>query len=271
MSIGTFCIVRNEAPWIAAHILRVLPYVDEMVLFDGNSTDGTLKIIKHLRSGHPYGDRINLVEEKDPRDLRGDYVRLFNECLRSLSTDLAWFLHPDMWVVNPQQILKIKDSPAVAMSCRMRSFAGEPDGQLYEIEGRGDRWKNIYRLRNPDFGAHYHGHYGAGNEDVYFSAITGDSYEHHGSNVHWYPYAVEDSGLEILHFSDVRTKERRLDRMMKCLANQNRPAEGIKAIAESHPRVTLKDGNGFKFVPAKYPAEFLAAQSLYKKESECPA
>lgn len=270
MSIGSFTLIKNEGNWIAGHLSAWLPHLDQMVFADGDSNDGTWEILNHFKTSHPDGHKIVLYRD-DPKDLKDDYVRASNAAMRRLDTDFAFFLHPDMIPARVPDMNRIRNSPAVAMSCRMRSFAGEPDGQLYEIEGRGDRWKNIYRLRNPDFGAHYHGHYGAGNEDVYFSAITGDSYEHHGSNVHWYPYAVEDSGLEILHFSDVRTKERRLDRMMKCLANQNRPAEGIKAIAESHPRVTLKDGNGFKFVPAKYPAEFLAAQSLYKKESECPA
>ena len=205
MSIGTFTLVKGESFWIAAHILRVLPYVDQMVCFDGNSTDGTLEIIRAIKRDHDKDDKIRLVKDKDPKNLQDDYVRLFNECLRALDTDLAWFLHPDMYVVNPAQILKVKDSQAIALSTRMRSFGGDPGGQLLEIiEGRGPAWKNIYRLKNPDFGAHYHGHYGAADEDIYFSEITGKSHDHYGSEFGRYPYIVEDSGIEVLHFSDVR-------------------------------------------------------------------
>ncbi len=264
MSIGTFCLVKNEAPWIAAHILRILPFVDEMVLFDGNSTDGTLEIIQSIKKEHEEGGKVKLFRNEDPKNLQDDYVRLFNECLRSLSTDLAWFLHPDMFLVDPEKILAVKSSEAVALSTKMRSFAGEPDSQLYEIKGRDQIWKSIHRLRNPDLGAHYHGFYGAWNEDVYFREITGSDYEHHGERMDLYPFEVESSGLEILHFSDVRPHARRLDRMRKCLANQGHPV----SMAETHPRVTLQAGqfksDSFNLAPAEYPVEFIEARNKYK-------
>lgn len=259
MSLGTFTLIKNEAPWIAAHILRVLPFVDEMVFLDGNSTDGTLEIIKEIACEHENGYRIRLVGNKDPKDLQDDYVRVFNLALNAISTDLAWFLHPDMWVVNPENILMVRQSPAVAMSTAMRSFGGEPGGQLYEIKGRAEEWKNIYRVRNPDLGAHYFGHYGAWNEDVYFKAITGDQHVLHTNHGN-YPYTVVKSGLEVLHFSDVRPHARRLDRMKKCLANQGNDI----SLAERHPRVTLKDGMGLTFTPTEWPLELIEARNRYR-------
>ena len=264
MSIGCYTLIKNEAPWIAAHILRVLPFVSEMVFYDGNSTDGTPEIIEAIKSESPEGRKIKLVRNADPKDLRGDYTRLFNECMRELTADLAWFLHPDMWIINPERILQIANSDAVALSTSIRSFAGEPDGELYEIKGRDDAWKNIDRLRNPDLGAVYHGPYGAWNEGVYPTAIVGDSRHLHKS-LDRYPYEIEDSGLEVLHFSDVRPLERRLGRMRTCLENQGwklTPAEFEKKLTE-HPRVTLKSGDGFEFVPAEYPAEMLAIRAKY--------
>ncbi len=264
MSIGSFTILKNESSWIAAHILRVLPYLDEMCFYDGNSTDGTLDIIEAIKSESPEGRKIKLFRNCDPADLKDDYVRLFNECLRSLSTDLAIFLHPDMHVVNPARLLDIKASGAVALTTSMRSFAGEPDGPLFEIVGRQPKWKNIFRLRNPDLGAHYYGHYGVHNEDVYFQKITGDEHIHYGEHMDLYPYEVEDSGLEILHFSDVRPYARRLERMRTCMKNQGNNV----ALAETHPRVTLKPGDfkydSFSLVPAEYPAEMLAARNKYR-------
>lgn len=262
MSIGTFTLVKNESPWIAAHIIRILPFIDEMVFFDGNSTDGTLEIIKAIRAEHSDGHKIKLCEDKDPKDLKDDYVLLFNEAMRSLTTDLAWFLHPDMFLVNPEQIILIKDSPAIAMSTQMRSFGGEPGGQLFEIKGRSTDWKNIYRLNNPDLGAHYHGHYGHGTEDVYFKAITGSSHVLH-EKLDRYPYSVAKSGIEILHFSDVRPYSRRIDRMVRCLLNNDWTQDEAMKKAQSHPRVTFKDGNGFKFVPSDYPYEFTQAREKY--------
>lgn len=262
MSIGSFVLVRNEAPWIAAHILSWLPHLSQMVFFDGNSTDGTLEIIRAIQRNETGGEKILLVEDKDPRDLQDDYVRLFDEAMRSLKTDLAFFLHPDMIPARVPGLDHLKD--AVAASVSMRSFAGEPGGQLYEIKGRGEAWKSIFRLRNPDLGAHYWGHYGHADEDVYFRAITGSNHRHYGTDFNSYPYIVSDSGIEVLHYSDVRTSARRLDRMVKCLMNNGFDYEKARIKALSHPRVTLKDGDGFRFFPASYPASFLAAKSKYE-------
>lgn len=257
MSIGIFQLVKNESAWVGPWLMRVLPFVDQVSIFDGNSTDGTLEIIGQIKEKHDPDGKIKLSLDKDPINLQDDYVRLFNACMLELDTDLAWFLHPDMWVENPEAIKQISESDCIAATTNFRSFAGDPDGKLYEIKGRAKAWKNIYRLRNPDLGAHYHGWYGAANEDIYFGHITGDQYEHHGQDFKKYPYEIMDVGLKALHFSDVRPYERRLNRMKVCLENQGYPKEKVLEIAAKHPRVTLKDGSGFEFVESEYPAEFL--------------
>jgi glycosyltransferase involved in cell wall biosynthesis len=269
LSIGSFVLIKNEAPWIAAHILNLLPYLDEMVFYDGASTDGTLEIIRAIKSDNVNGSKIKLFTNKDPKNLQGDYVRLFDECMHELSTDLALFIHPDMFITNPEKLTQVSSSDAIALTTSMRSFAGETGGPLFEMKGRLPLWKNIYRLKSPDLGAHYFGAYGSAEEDVYFREITGDQHIHHGHRMDLYPYDVEDSGLEVLHFSDVRPYERRLGRMKACLLNQGYSAEDAEKIALAHPRVTLKDGaeptHGvrFKLEPAEYPAEFLAARAKY--------
>lgn len=249
MTVGSFCLIKNEIPWIAAHLESWLPYLDQMVFFDGNSTDGTLGILRHASKA---STKVTLVENMDPKDLTDDYVRIFNACLHSLDTDYALFIHPDMLLDHPGDIRSL--GGYIAYTTSLRSFAGEPGGQLYEIKsGRGELWKNIYRLRSPNLGLHYFGHYGAINEDCYFSKITGNQHEFYGQDISRYPYEIKDSGIKILHFSDVRSRERRLDRMVKCLHNQGHAEDRILEIAQNHPRVTLKDGAGFKFEPAEYP------------------
>lgn len=269
MSLGSFILIKNEADWIAPHILSVLDYIDEMVFYDGNSTDGTLEIIREIRDKHPHGKKIRLFTDKDPKNLRDDYVKLFDECMHELSTDLAWFLHPDMIVENPESLLKSGKSKAFALTTSLRSFAGEPGGKVYEMSGRAAAWKNIYRLKNPDLGAHYFGHYGAGNEDVYFSAVTGDEHIHYGTMVNAYPYQVDDSGIKVLHYSDVRPFSRRLSRMETCLVNQGLNLEDAKQTAASHPRVTLKDGQdasrcGYRFIESEYSKSFIEAKKAYQ-------
>lgn len=270
-SLASYTLIKNEAQFIAAHLLAWLPVLDQMVFYDGNSTDGTIEIIKAIRSENVHGHKIKLVEGRDPSDLQSDYVRTFNDCLGDVDHDLAVFIHPDM---IPSKVPKNFNhlNGALAATIGMRSFGGKPDGALYEIvTGRGDRWKTIMRRRNPDLGLHYAGFYGTHEEDTYFSAITGDEHKNYAPAFSLYPYEVVDSGLEILHFSDVRTARRRFERMVRCLMNQGHTDERARAIAMYHPRVTLKDGEGFKFVPAEYPAEMLAANAKYahlRKENQ---
>ena len=247
-TLGTFCLIKNEATFIKAHLNSWLPHIGEMCFYDGNSTDGTLEIIKEAQRGE-FGEKIKLYEDKDPKNLTDDYTRLSNACMLSLGTDLACFLHPDMFLLKPGKLV----DGITAATISIKSFAGDPNGPIYEIVGRGTKWKNIYRLRNPDLGAHYFGTYGAQNEDTYFSEITGNSHEHYGQDFSKYPYPVVNSGIEVAHYSDVRPYARRLDRMIKCLINQGHSPEQAKKIAPNHPRVSLKDGQGFSFVPVETP------------------
>lgn len=261
MSIGSFTLIKNEAPWIAAHLLSWLPHLNEMVFYDGNSTDGTLEIIEAIRKENGHGHKIMLFKGKDPADLKDSYTCMFDECLHSLSTDLAVFLHPDMIASKVPDLPNI--SECIAASCKVRSFGGEPGKELYEIHGRCDAWKNIYRLRNPDLGCHYYGAYGAWNEDCYFRAITGDQhilYEDFSS----LPYGVEDSGIELLHFSDVRPYERRVNRMYQCLMNNNGDPAKADKISRTHPRVTFKDGGQYTFTPAAYPEQYVKDRGAYQ-------
>lgn len=238
MTIGSYTIIKNEVRFIAEHLKSWTPFLQEMVFYDGNSTDGTLDILKSDKSG-----KVRVFENKDPKDLTDDYQRIFNDCMWELGTDLAIFLHPDMFCIK----YSAPKEGIIAATTDIRSFAGDPGGVLYEIKGRGEKWKHIYRLRNPDLGAHYFGAYGAQNEDTYFSEITGSEHRYHGQNFSAYPYPVSESGISIAHFSDVRPLERRIDRMIKTLINQGYKYEVAKGIAEAHPRVTLKDGAGFAF------------------------
>lgn len=271
-TLGTFTLIKNEAIWIAGHLDNALPIVDHMVFLDGNSTDGTLEALREAKDG-PLGHKLTVVEDMDPIDLKDDYVRLFNIALKSLNTDLGWFLHPDMYIVPDGSVERFlgRSEGVVAGITKIRSVAGEPDGELKEIvKGRNKTWKNIYRLRNPDLGAHYAGWYGAWNEDVHFTAYDGDNDEifydgeHVGCEYSRYSFPVDETGITTIHFSDVRPYERRLSRMVTCLGNQKYQDKVIQKMAVSHPRVSLKDGldpgdNMFEFKPYDGPCHLRRA------------
>ncbi len=247
MTIGSFCLIKNEGMWIKEHLRVWLPILDQMVFFDGGSTDGTLEAIQEAKK--EYWDKIKLFTEKDPKDLKDDYQRLSNEAMWTLDTDMAIFLHPDMMYEKGKFDMS---EGCIAATIGIKSYAGDPGGIILEMSGRGERWKNIYRLRNPDLGAHYHGHYGAANEDTYFSEITGDSHEFYDKDFLRYLYDVEHTSIVVRHYSDVRPYERRLDRMVKCLIHQGHAGD-IAEMAKAHPRVVLKDGSGFSFKAIETP------------------
>jgi len=216
-------------------------FVDEYVYFDGNSTDGTPELLEYIRD--KYQVNIKVVRDMDPKDLKDDYVRVFNECLKSVKSDHVFFLHPDMIATSWNCDLK---KSVLSHYVSMRSFAGNPRGEILEIiNGRTDKWKCI--LRNK-FGLHYHGHYGVGNEDMYFKDITGNEYALY-ENFESYPYPIKYSGIKINHYSDVRDYKRRLGRMITSVGNQYPDADkkAIEDLAISHPRVSLFDSGKYNF------------------------
>lgn len=260
--IGSFTLVRNESEWIGGHLEMWLPILSEMVFFDGNSTDGTQQIILDVAHNHPMGHKVKLFTDKDPKDLTDDYVRVFNECLGAVESQYAAFIHPDMIPVNAGYQV---DPRLAAHFMNVESYAGDSmDSLLRFTSGRSDKWKNIYQ-KKPDIGAHYFGHYGAWNEDVYFSEITGDShtaFEQFNS----YPYKIGDSGLKILHFSDVRPYERRVDKMAKTLRHNGWMEADREAVLSTHPRVTLIPNSTVDF-SKEIPADSLAAIERFKKNN----
>jgi len=52
-SVGSFCLIKNEKIWIREHLRSWLPILDQMVFYDGGSTDGTLKIAEGLTKENP--------------------------------------------------------------------------------------------------------------------------------------------------------------------------------------------------------------------------
>ena len=252
MKVSAFTLIRNEAMWVGFHVLSMKDVVSEFVYYDGNSTDGTLEILDYLKKH--YGINIKVFKGMDPKDLKDDYVRMFDECLKWCEGDYAAFLHPDMILVGSPNPNVWKSGP-FAFSVQMSSFGGEP-GEWPQaiVTGRTDKWKNV--MRNA-YGLHYHGWYGAGNEDMYFRELTGD--EHHlYQSMDSYPYDVVDSGMHLFHYSDVRPYSRRLNRMVTCLLNQHPGMDRAWAAdaAKNHPRVHLQSGPSpfgvFKFAPAPF-------------------
>lgn len=262
MKIGTFIILKNEAEFLGYHIMSILDYVDEMIFADGNSTDGSLEIIDYIKKKYDKEDKIRLFLDKDCKNLQEDYVNLFNWTLKQVKSEYVWFLHPDMICLNPETIKPSLETKGIRYFVGMESIAGETR-DLRIVSGRGGKWATIYRN---DYGLHYYGNYGTTEEDCYFSDFTGDRHEFY-TLVKYLPYNILESGIKLVHFCDCKPYERRLGRMICCLKNINPTLsdERIEEIAKKHPRVTLKDGNEFKFTANEKQLEIF---EKYKDEFE---
>jgi glycosyltransferase involved in cell wall biosynthesis len=278
MKISVICPVKNEVDFIGYSVMAILPYVHEIVYTCAESTDGTDELLEHIRTKYAK-DKLKLhyqiepseIGERagnfdfDPLDMRA-YNAAYNYAIGQATGDAVWFLHPDMIVTNPEMITTIEDGP-LAWFTHVDSYARDLQTEI--VKGRSKRWKNIHAKQ---FGLHYYGGYGSANEDFYHRDITGNSYRHFGTDFAEYPFEVGDSKIEINHYCELKTYDRRLEKMVRCLKTQNpgMPEDRIHELAKRHPRVTLESANRqfgqFDFQPSTKPVPSVFAK--YKKEFE---
>ncbi len=249
MKLSVIAPVLNENPWIGFSIMAALPFVHEFVYaLDAKSDDGTRDLLYHIKKKYAF-EKLRILNEPTfhPSEME-KYNRAFNHCIQESTGDACWFLHPDMIVTQ----FPISGVSLLSMSwwTKLNSYAG--DLKTVISEGRTNQWKNIHAKK---MGLHYFGGYGSQNEDFYHSDITGKSYKHYGSEFSKYPYQVIDSGIKVNHYCENKDYERRFEKMVLCLKTQHpgRAESEIRDIARIHPRVTLKDGMGFKFMASKEP------------------
>lgn len=267
MKLSAFSIVKNEAQFIGYGAMSILPYVDQIVYADGNSTDGTLEILEHIKKAYA-GDKLKILRGWDFKDFKEDYVRLFNDLMKQCAGEYLWYCHPDMILREPGRIADIGKDGALAYYLNMRSFGGE-DLDLEITKGRTDKWKTI--MKNT-LGLHYWGHYGDANEDMYFREITGDEHIVR-PRMDDYPFQVKDLGAHVEHYCECKPRKRREEKMETVLRTVGgiTNAVAIKDVLANHPRIHLQTQRtpwgDFEFQPradvlpdifAKYKDEFAA-------------
>lgn len=253
MTVSVFSIVKNEAQFIGYGIMSLLPYVDEIVYADGNSTDGTLEIIEHIQKRYDDKKKLRVVRGADCKDLKEDYVRLFNDLMKECKGDYLWYCHPDMILTDPGQLMEREGWDFKAAYVHMRSFAGE-DMEYEIVKGRTNKWKTI--MKN-DFGLHYWGYYGHPDEDMYFRAITGSAHKVH-KDMNRYPFEVKDLGVRVSHMCECKPRKRREEKMKSVFTTVGGvgglgPTLGgnvhLFDMVMNHPRVHLQSG---KFMDAEF-------------------
>lgn len=254
--------------------MSLLPHVDEIVYADGNSTDGTLKLLEYIQKTYA-GDKLRILRGWDCENLTTDYVRLFNATMKECKGDYLLYSHPDMLLTKPGKLSSLS-SATWAYYVNMRSFAGE-DLEMEIVKGRTNKWKTL--MKN-DFGLHYWGVYGDTHEDMYFKDITGDEHKVY-KDMGRYPFPVEDSGVEMWHFCECKPRKRREEKMLNILEATGvleKPTLGktmpygarVFDVIANHPRIHLRNQKGiygeFEFVERKDALPEVFAK--YKEEFE---
>ncbi len=252
MTVSVFALIKNEERFIPYSIMSLLPYVDEFCYGDGDSTDGTVKLIEYIQQKYDKEGKIKLFKDFDFVDFKQDYVKRFNEIMGKCSGTYKFYVHPDMLATDPGDLPNRAKWDALAYSVGMRSFAGEDLG-LEITKGRTNVWKLI--MRNT-LGLHYAGFYGEPWEDMYFRHVTGKEYEVY-KDMREYPYQVKDSGIKFSHFCECKSKPRREEKMRNVLITNGNDSLTINETLSAHPRVHLESSKGewgdFRFEPRKDP------------------
>lgn len=251
MKIAVIGPILNEAAYVGYSIMSVWDHVEEFVYaVSPKSSDGTIDILRHIAKR--YGKVRLLLQSKydfDPHNVDA-YDASFNDCIDQTRCDAVWFLHPDMICTKWTDL---KQGP-LAWTTNITSYAGNLTTQI--TKGRATQWKNIHAKK---FGLHYFGGYGSVNEDFYHSDITGVAYKHFGSEFSKYPFAVGTSGINVNHYCETKSYERRLEKMKLCLRTQNPllSDDEISTLSLKHPRVTLEESDTsfgqFEFAPSDAP------------------
>lgn len=134
MKITGHCVVRNEDIWVWYALKSVLPFCEQILVYDTGSSDKTVERIKSLSS-----PKI-ILEEKGVVDAQG-LVDLRKEQIESTQTD--WFLVIDGDEIWPEENIKkiivaanTSSKETVAIFNRVRNCIGDVYHYLPESTGR---------------------------------------------------------------------------------------------------------------------------------------
>lgn len=134
--ITAHCVIKNEDKWIWYALNSILPYVEQVLVFDTGSTDKTAEIVKLINS-----PKI-IFEEKGPVDREG-LVKLRQEQIDRTKTE--WFLILDGDEIWPKlqmeklikQVNLVPDN-IIALFNRTRNCIGDIYHYLPDSSGNYD-------------------------------------------------------------------------------------------------------------------------------------
>lgn len=89
MKISVHTVVKNEVRFIWYSIMSVISYVDEVIIWDTGSTDGTIEVIKELKKMFPEKVKVKFIDNVN----KNTFTDVRNQMLAESDSD--WFIIVD--------------------------------------------------------------------------------------------------------------------------------------------------------------------------------
>ena len=125
--------VRNEDQFIRFAVLSVLPFLDQLIIFDTGSTDNTVQIIKSFNTNKIILEEKGIVTPVEYTKLRQEMIdRTKTEFFILIDGDEIW---PEKSLSKLVSDLKTLPKEKVAVYCRTRNAVGDIYHYLPEEAG----------------------------------------------------------------------------------------------------------------------------------------
>lgn len=128
------CIVKNEDRWVWFALQSVLPFCEEILVYDTGSSDSTVSVIKSIKSPKIKFEERGLVTAEQLVDLRREQIK---------RTRTEWFLIVDGDEIWPEENLRKMREVAESLSedklaifNRVRNCVGDIYHYLPELAGK---------------------------------------------------------------------------------------------------------------------------------------
>ena len=138
VKIVAHCLVKNEDRFIWYSLQSVLPFVDQILVYDTGSTDKTVEIIKSIKSSKIKFLEVGIVDINSFTDIR-------NQMLRDTPVGTDWLMILDGDEIWPMSSIK-KVLESIKHNSTIESVVVRTNNLVGDIYHRSPDWSGQYHL-----------------------------------------------------------------------------------------------------------------------------